>query len=318
VTQWDRVIGTESLAVSLGVIVLASSLWWWGRWSWPGIAAVSVLVMLWALVRDANAPVVGAAGLAGIVVVLVRRTHAWRPLAVVALVALTASIAAVVSSNLGERWEVPMQNVITFRVLPSPERSAYFLRRGLPVSPVDARRLAGHCVNPAGAFLCQKVTDPAFYDWIHHRARSVYLRSWFAFPATTLWEPLAHLRGMTGTRVPVAEITGTGLRASLAEAVESVVYPRSPRVVLAWMAVLAVGVLARRRRIARSILVIGCALLLLTYVHLWAVWTGDAVELERHGLGAALQLQLGLWLLSLGLVDAVLTRWFGAVTSSVG
>ncbi len=47
-------------------------------------------------------------------------------------------------------------------------------------------RIAGHCVNRPGVLLCEKVTDPAFYDWIDHHARPVYAQSWFAFGFTTL------------------------------------------------------------------------------------------------------------------------------------
>jgi hypothetical protein len=227
---------------------------------------------------------------------------------VVGTVALIASVGAAVSSNVGERWQQPMQNVVTFRVLTSPERADFFLRRGLPVSPVDARRIAGRCVNPVGAFLCEKVTDPAFYDWIDRRARPTYVRSLLAFPATTLWEPLGHEREIIGTRLPVAEVTGTRLHASYADTLEQLVFPRSPRAVLVWLALLAIGLVVLGSQVARPILVVACGLILLTYVHLWVVWTGDAVELQRHGLSAAWQLHIGGWLLTLGLLDAVLVR----------
>jgi hypothetical protein len=42
----------------------------------------------------------------------------------------------------------------------------------------------------------------------------------------------------------------------------------------------------------------------LTYPHLWAVWTGDAFDVTRHGLAASVELRLGLWLATLALVDA--------------
>jgi hypothetical protein len=308
VGQWDRVIGTESLSVSVGVMIVAAVLWWWGRWSYARVGGLCALVVLWALLRDANALVVGATGVVALVVALFRRGALGRTLLAVGAVAVVASAGAALSSDVGGRWQQPLQNVVTFRVLTSPERTDYFLRRGLPVSPVDARRIAGRCVNPVGAFLCEKVADPGFYAWMDRRARPAYVRSWFAFPATTLWEPLAHERGIVGSRLPVAEITGTRLQASYADTVEKLVFPRSPRVVFAWLAILAIGVAVLGSWAARPLLVAGCGLIVLTYVHLWVVWTGDAVELQRHGLSAAVQLQLGLWLLTLGLLDALLLR----------
>ena len=47
--QWDRVIGTESFSISLGVLIVAATLWWWGRWSHAATAALCLLVVLWAL-----------------------------------------------------------------------------------------------------------------------------------------------------------------------------------------------------------------------------------------------------------------------------
>ena len=50
---------------------------------------------------------------------------------------------------------------------------------------------------------------------------------------------------------------------------------------------------------------------MLTYPHLWAVWTrGDAFDVARHGLTGNFlgQLRLGLWLASVALVDV----WFCA------
>jgi hypothetical protein len=308
VVQWDRLIGTESLSISLGVMIVAAALWWWGRWTVAGVTTAGLLVVGWAFLRDANALVVGAAG--GVVLaVALARPALRRPLVLIGVAGLAVPVGAVVSGNVGDRWQQPTVNVITFRVLTSGERADYFLHQGLPVSPIERRRIAGRCTNQVGAFLCERVTDPAFYEWIEHRARPVYVRSWFAFPATTVWEPLAHERLLVGTRVPVATIAGTGLHASYADAAEKLVFPRSPLVVFGWLALLSVGLVVLRARAVRSLLAVSCGLLVLTYVHMWVVWTGDAVEPERHGLSAAVQLLLGLWLLSLGLLDALVDRW---------
>jgi hypothetical protein len=310
VVQWDRVIGTESLSISFGVMIVAAVLWWREALTPLGAATLGALVFLWAMLRDANALVAAAAGAAVLIGSLAVRRRIERPLLIVSCVAIATGAGAVVSGNVGNRWQQPTQNVITFRVLPSEERASYFLRHGLPLTRIEANDLAGHCANPAGAFLCKKVTKPAFYDWIDQHARGVYVRSWFAFPIPTLVEPLTHERMMTGTRVPVAAITGTRLHASYAASIESIVYPRSPWIVLAWLVGVLVALAAALRAGMRVRLAgIALALLALAYVHLWVVWTGDAVELERHGLVAALQIVLGLWLLSLSLIDALLLRF---------
>lgn len=306
--QWDRLIGTESLSLSLGVLIVASALWFRQRVNPARAAVLCAALCAWGALRDANAIVVGVAGLGIAAWVIARRPAAWRGFAAVAIICVATWGGSLLSADVGARWEQPVQNIVTFRVLPSPERESYFLRRGLPLTATQASDLAGHCANPAGVFLCRKVTDPAFYQWIDHHARSVYLRSWFAFPATTVWEPIAHTQEMIGTRLPVAYITFTGLNASYARSVEAVVFPRSPRVLLGWLLGLLIALaITCRRKGWPAAATLPAALLLLTYVHLWAVWSGDAVELARHGLGASLQLRLGLWMLSLVLLDAFLS-----------
>ncbi len=304
VAQWDRLIGTESLSLSLGVLLVAASYWLSQRVTPARAAVVGVIALVWGLLRDANAIVVGMMGVGLAVWVLARRSRVRARLLVLAGACLAVLALSVASADVGARWEQPMQNVVTFRVLSSPERRAFFLDHGLPLTDAEADRIAGRCVNPAGVLLCREVTDPAFYRWIDHDARSTYLASWFEFPATTAWEPLAHVRRMVGERFPLAGITFTGLSDGVARSIETVAFPRSPRVILAWLLAdgVALAVVVRRRGWIGAA-TIPVALIGLTYPHLWAVWTGDAIELTRHGLAVSVQLRLGLWLLTAAIVD---------------
>src|SRR5262249_52984578 len=124
-------------------------------------------------------------------------------------------------------------------------------------------------------------------------------------PATTAWEPLAHERDMIGWRLPVAEITGTSLHAEFARPIDAVAFPRNPFVLLGWLGCLAVGVAVIGPRPPIPMVSIATALIVLPYLHRGVVWTGDAAVLSRQGLAASLQLALGLWLLSVGLLDAL-------------
>jgi hypothetical protein len=276
----------------------------------PGrVAVVAVLALLWGMLRDANAVVLGAVGLGLAIFVLVRRSRVRaRVLALAGVFLLTFGL-SLVSGAIGARWEEPIQNVVTMRVLRSPERRTYFLSHGLPLRPAQVHRIAGKCVNPAGAYFCSRVTDPAFYNWINHDARSVYFHSWWAFAATTLWEPLANARLTIGTEVPLASAAFTGLHDPIAKRIETVVFPRSPAVLIGWIALvaLALAVTGVKRGWPRAA-TLPAVLILLTYPHLWAVWTGDAFDVTRHALGASVQLRLGLWLATVALLDAWLPR----------
>jgi hypothetical protein len=305
VVQWDRLIGTESLSISLGVLLVAAAFWMRERVTPARCAVVAGLALVWGMLRDANAVVVGVVGVGLTIWVLARRSRARASLVALAGVCIATFALSLVSADVGGRWQQPIQNVVTLRVLPSPERRAYFLDHGLPLDPDQARAAAGRCINPSGAFLCVRVTEPAFYRWISHDARTVYFDSWWAFPATTLWEPLAHIRLSVGTEVPLAAVAFTQLKAPIARWIENVVFPRSPRVLAGWLAVdaIALAITVRRRGWIHSATV-PVVLVLLTYPHLWAVWTGDAADVSRHALAASVQLRLGLWLLAAAIVDA--------------
>jgi hypothetical protein len=197
---------------------------------------------------------------------------------------------------------------VTLRVLQSPERRDYFLAHDLPLSSHQIRRVTGRCVNRTGAFLCVRITDPAFYRWIDHDARGVYFDSWFAFPATSLWEPLAHARQSIGTRLPLSDAALTGLNDPVGRSIETTMFPRSPRVLVVWLAIDALALaFTLRRRGWPTPASLPVALTALTYPHLWAVWTGDAFDVTRHALAASIQLRLGLWLTSLAVLDAWLS-----------
>jgi hypothetical protein len=309
VVQWDRLIGTESLSISIGVLLVAAAYWVHERATPARVAVVAVLALLWGMLRDANAVVLGAVGLGLVIFVLVRRTRVRARVLAVAAVCLATFGLSLVSGAIGARWEEPIQNVVTLRVLPSPERRAYFLSHGLPLRPAQVRSLSGRCANRTGAFFCRKVTEPAFYDWINHDARGVYFHSWWAFPATTLWEPLSHVRETIGTEVPLATAAFTGLHDPFAKDLERVVFPRSPAVLLGWtvLVLLALVITGVRRGWPRAA-TLPAVLIVLTYPHLWAVWTGDAFDVARHALGASVELRLGLWLAIAAVLDTWLAR----------
>jgi hypothetical protein len=95
--------------------------------------------------------------------VIARRLRVRRCFAGVAVACLATWVGSLISADAGGRWQQPVQNVVTFRMLPSPERASSVLRHGLPLTSAQAKDLAGRCANRAGVFLCRKVTDPAFY-----------------------------------------------------------------------------------------------------------------------------------------------------------
>jgi len=308
--QWDRVLSSEALSTAFGVGLLAALLWMYERWTWPRLAVVAVLSLAATIVRDSNGTFLGVVAIVLLIGVSVRRLRV-RVLALVAIFAVVAALGST-SASAGKRWQGPLKDVITLRLLESPERTAYLRQRGMPLTPAEIEAARGHCVVPSATppTACVVLLNPAFYQWINQHGRGVYVDTLAKFPATTLWEPVAHLRDSVGTRVrvelPLA--ADTAERAPVSRFLDAVFFIRNPLLLVLWALGLIVLALVAFVRGVRGVYVVGVALVGLVYPHLWLVWVGGALEVARHSLLASVQLRVGLWLGSLWLLDAFLTR----------
>jgi hypothetical protein len=304
--QWDRVISSEALSTAFGIGVLAGMLWLRERWTAPRVAVVALLALAATAVRDSNGTFFAVVAVVLTIGVAVR----WLPRRVLTLAVALFAVALVgsASASVGRRWEGPMKDVITIRIMNSPERLAYFERSGMPLSAAEIDKARGHCVTPTPVLGCVTIANHGFYEWIHQHGRSTYAKSLAKFPATTLWQPIAYLRESIGTRVQIDIGSGTEEHAPVSKVLEALVFVRNPLLVACWAVVmLALAALALIRR-KRGTFVIAAALVALTYPHLWLVWIGGALEVTRHSLLASVQLRLGLWLSVVWLLDAYLER----------
>jgi hypothetical protein len=308
VIEWDRIVSTESLTISLGVGFLAALLWLREQWTIPRVVVLSALAFALASLRDANGTFLAVVGVAVVLAVVARATPAHA--LVLAGVFMLAGTMSLVSADAGHRGDVPLKNVITLRILNSPEREAYFVQSGMPLTPEQVAAARGHCIAPAQPSPCVIVANDAFYAWISDDARGTYVKSLLKFPATTIWEPVAHVRDSLGTRVQVELplAADTQERSPIGHFFEAAFFVRNPAIVmLAALAVLVTSIYALATK-RRGAFVVAAAIIALTYPHLWLVWTGDALEVTRHSLLASVMLRIGIWLGALWLLDSFLTE----------
>ena len=139
--EWDRIIGSEALSTACGVGLLAALLWLRERWTIPRLVVVAMLAAAATALRDSNGTFLGLVGLLLLVAVLVRRVP--RRVAVLGLVFVAIAALGSTSASVGRRWEGPLKDVITLRVLTSPERTAYFQHAGMPLTRARDRPGAG-------------------------------------------------------------------------------------------------------------------------------------------------------------------------------
>ena len=304
IVEWDRVLSTESLTISLGVVLLILGVLLAESPSWLRAVSFATVAAAWVLLRDTNGYVIVCIAIALVIAAIRSRARRRTFLAVAgALVVIFA--AGVVSSDIGRRWEGPLKDVITIRVLTYPDRTQYMLDRGLPLSREERSRLAGHCAaRYRPYFLCLPLTDARFYRWESTRGRSAYSNWLLSHPATALNDPIRNSGLIFGTRVQADALTH--YRFEPASIADHIFFVRNQPALLA-EALLAFALLAAGLRRRSSVLAVVVLVAFATvYPHMFVSWTFGALESTRHSLGASVTLALSIVLAVGCAVDSIL------------
>lgn len=297
-----RVILTESISFSLLAGACGAALFYLsgsrGRW----LIALAAYASLYALVRDSNAYLVLMAaaliGAAALWRILRHRRDAsvrLRP-ALAGLAAAGCMLAAFLvanwTSNLGQRWLFPFQNVVAQRILVSPARVEWFRRQGMPVS--DAlMRMRGKWASSDGYAFDRAPELAAFRAWSLRYGKGAYMRWLLSHPGYLVGAPAPYLRlalsASVITRAPI-----------LYHHLQSPFYLGAMTyVVWGFVAGLLLSAnLLRGSARTRRLMLLPLLLLALGYPHFLVAWHGDAMDIERHCAQVAMQVQLAVVLIA--------------------
>ena len=284
ITQWEPDLMSDSLALSLTVLLLAAWLELVRLPNWPRTAAVLVISLAWASTRDDHAYVlVFVAPL--IALTLLRAGHRWIKIVLVAGVLVIAGL-GLASADVGVRWFDALRITIYTRLVKDPEAMAYLSKR-----------------LPAG-------------DWGTPRGRHVYLDYLISHPAYTLTAPFSGRK--TDSYAPNRPSYEAVLapdtkwydsktrwyRPVLPQPIVDALYVPNA-IVIAVIAILvalvATGFAVLRR--PEPVWAVPAAGLLLFYPHTLMVWHAAAADLDRHSLVSAITLRLCAVLLAAFVVD---------------
>ncbi|MFL5868417.1 MAG: hypothetical protein ACJ766_15060, partial [Thermoleophilaceae bacterium] len=215
ITQWDRVILSESLGISLTAALFAA---WLALVRAPNgwtVAAVLATTALWAFTRDTNALLVLLAVPCVLGWIALRGV---RPGRVVLAAGLVAIFAASTASQSGPhaswaRWEAPLLNVIGVRVLTNPGELHYFRDHGMPlprpVRVLDGTLLGSRHLSP-GTALDRDPRLEGFRDWVRGHGRQTLGTYLMTHPYRT-FRPVVENRGPLFETDP-SGYEGEGLR----------------------------------------------------------------------------------------------------------
>ncbi len=317
VAQWDRILLSESVSTSLfvamiGVSILGVQLWRHpagglaGRWNILFVVGTSLLVVLFAFTRDANAYLVLAGSIllaAGATILAVQTRPAAPIAAVLAIVMAGTFYLQDRSSSLGRRWLGPFLNVFSARILPVDRFVDFFSDRGLPRDAITREMYLGRAVFLSE--LAHGQEGNRVLEWIEQSGKSTYFQFLASRPVQSLGKPI--LRAGSMVNVDSSEYR-LRVRADPAWAVliSRLMFPTRIEFLVGFaLAACAVPLKSKNRNRFAPLWSIAFALIVLSYPLAIVIWHADTIELERHSYQLALQLRLAAWLLLIGAMPSV-------------
>lgn len=290
VVTWDMVILTESLSLSLLVLILAGWLWLLENWHWRKAIALVLVSMAWAFTRDTNfwllLLIAGVTALSG-----VRGKRHWLGLA---LTLFMVFVLASVASERGRRWVFPFQNVLTARILPDPIAVDFFSNCGMPVTENLMALSGGNASSNDRAFYDDPALD-GYRTWQDSSGKACYLK-WLALhPTRSLLLPIEDFSSLIAFERISRFYTKTH-QPILPSVLEKILYPQIGATLI-WLSLILFMIFTAyfpswRRK---PLWVVWAVLILSLYPHLFLVWHGDTLGLDRHALGVIIGYFLSFW-----------------------
>ena len=301
IVQWNRSELSESLSLSLLALVFATFLWTSRRPTWPRVAAATGVALAFAAVRDAQVWSVGMLALAMGVYALTRlRSHRSTALRAGTLaVGLLAVVALCEWGTLASQRTTPdTADVLFARVLPFPDRVAWFAAHGMPQQHQIDRLARETVASPTGV----KVVgidphDPRFQPferWLRTQSGGTYLLWLVSHPAYVVTEPLQRPeRAFNFAQGDLAFYAPTTHPA--ASPLTRVLWPPLDELLVLAVLALYLGIVSDVWRTGPWRMLV--VLTLVGLAGMVVAWHGDGQEVTRHTVEGFTQVRLGVWLL---------------------
>jgi hypothetical protein len=315
ISFWDRVLLTESLAISLFVLLIAlliiGGLLIEKAHKVPScvqvilVGIILLVAVLYAFIRDTDGYFLlflACFMLGGVGFRMIRKAALFPAYLSIALGFLVIFMLGNTSANTGERYVPPMLHVFAYRFIPQEQSRNFFLSRGMPfdnrIATLDTLTL--HQLNS------HLVTDPSILRliaWLGKDGEQATMQYLISHPGYFLFAPLSDVQHIINGQYTVYRLTGITPVPSRISWLSSILYLR-----FAWLpvfflvlALASIGLIFVKSNWARIIWFIVLAAFLTAYPLAVIGWHGDTNDIERHSVQVAIQLRLAVWIL-LGLL----------------
>jgi hypothetical protein len=307
ILRWDPWLISESVATSLLALVAAGCLFVIHRPTWPRAALLSAALVPWVFSRDPHAWLLLMAVPPLLVWVALPGRRWPRALVLAGVCALAA--AGLWSTSVGNRWQLPLEEVIAVRIAPNPEALLYFHEHGMPVDRRFLLLSARYRLTGDNPFPFPSPVQPLLMPWqrwFQRHGRSTYLRYLLSHPHELL-KPLDHTRDILFD--PDVDSYDAAGSPRPVPAVADTLYPRGttwPVVYLA-IAVLLAAAAAWRVGVRRE-WIVPLFMLATALPFAMLIWIADTASIGRHAIPASQLLRLGTLVLAFFALDSLLAQ----------
>ena len=295
---WNTELLSESLSFTLALLVLA--LWWravangLARGVWPAVA----VTCCWVAIRDTNAinavaAISVAAMLAGAMRWKLARPMRRRIIRAFA-VCLIVSSACIASAGVGHRARFGFYDVVGGRVLPDASLTQWFVDGGMPMNDTLKGR-AGKDSWADGETFLRSPDLTSFRRWAAGPGQRRFIASLVVRAPNWVAMLGSALPSMIGNGVDAYDNHGVRTRLP-STGIVRFVSPSSPTRFLLLLGgaliALSTAFVAVRRR--REVVVLTGLMLLAGLGDWYLSFVGDAVEYQRHSIGAVLRVNVAI------------------------
>jgi hypothetical protein len=301
---WDSVLLTESLSLSLMALFLAGWLWLLHGWRWRKVALLLLVALLWTFSRDTNAWVVLMISIFLLLLAGVRIID--KKYLVLSLALLGMFYASNLTSDLGERWVFPFQNVLGQRILLHPQSVDFFARCGMPVSPA-LMNLAGEYARGEDRAFYQDPALAGYRSWLSESGKRCYMKWLWSGPLESLKGPIAEFNTLITLKDIQPFLFSRKFSPILPGRFEAILYPPQPGIIYAIVSGLVLLAVYMKAWTRNKMWWVAIVLTLLVFPHYFIIWHGDVMGIDRHVLSVSIQLYLGLWIFVLLVLDSVVS-----------
>ena len=303
VTEWDQILLSESLALSLTSLLVACLLWVRLDPTPLRLGGLLVVLMLWVFNRQLQATIFIPIAVVAIVWILLRR-RTRRFLIVAGAVVLLAAWGGYATANSStniSRWNA--HDLLVLRLFPSKQAESYFAEREMPLMAKLKQEASTH--TDLGGF-DPVLQDPQWLRWVDAHWASAYAGWLLRHPIHNVRVPLLD------APMELSGFVNYGpARPVLPAPVQDALWDRVPGGgdVPFWVAAtIVLWLVSLRAGRPGSLDALGAGLLGVSVLWYYAGWHGVASDLLRILVPVASFLRITLIVIALAALDRLATR----------